>query len=95
LLESAIHRNYGFDILTDSEVRLDSFLFGESQSRIVVTIDESKYSDFITLVNRENVPCLAIGKVTSGEIIVDEENFGNIKQYKHVYDNVLNSIMDN
>ncbi|MBQ4420241.1 MAG: phosphoribosylformylglycinamidine synthase subunit PurL [Bacteroidales bacterium] len=94
LVESAMHRDFGFNIISDSEVRLDSFLFGESQSRIVVTIDEDKYNDFVALMKKENVSCLAIGKVTDGDIIVDDEDFGSIKQYKHVYNNVLNEIMD-
>ena len=36
LIESSMPNNFGFDILTDSEVRLDSYLFGEAQGRIVL-----------------------------------------------------------
>ncbi|MBQ9313231.1 MAG: phosphoribosylformylglycinamidine synthase subunit PurL [Bacteroidales bacterium] len=95
LVESALVRNFGFDIITDSEVRIDSFLFGESQSRVVVTIDEDKYNEFISMVNKDNIPCLAIGKVTKGSIKIDDEDFGTIEQYKDLYNNTLNEIMDN
>lgn len=94
LIESASTRNFGFDIMTDSEVRLDSFLFGESQSRIVVTIDEDKYNEFISIVNTNKIPCLAVGKVTKGEIKIDDCDFGTIEQYKSAYDNTLNEIME-
>src|SRR5690606_15702015 len=46
LIESAMHRNLGFDIMTDEEIRKDAFLFGESQSRIVVTVNEEQLDDF-------------------------------------------------
>lgn len=95
LLESGMVNNLGFDILSDSEIRLDSFLFGESQSRIVVTIDNDKYNDFVDIVKKANIPCLAIGKTTKdGSILVDDEDFGNIKAYKKVFNNVIGSIME-
>ena len=34
LLEMAMPRGLGFDIVTDDEVRLDAFLFGEGQGRL-------------------------------------------------------------
>jgi phosphoribosylformylglycinamidine synthase II len=95
LLESGMVNNLGFDILSDSEIRLDSFLFGESQSRIVVTIDNDKYNEFIDLMKKANIPCLAIGKTTKdGSIIVDDEDFGSIKTYKKVFNNVIGNIME-
>jgi phosphoribosylformylglycinamidine synthase II len=95
LLESGMVNNLGFDILSDSEIRLDSFLFGESQSRIVVTIDNDKYNEFIDLMKKEDIPCLAIGKTTKdGSIIVDDEDFGSIKTYKKVFNNVIGNIME-
>ena len=40
LLESAFVNNLGFEIIGSSEVRNDAFLFGESPSRIVVSVTE-------------------------------------------------------
>ena len=42
VLESAMCREFGFDLFTGGEIRLDSFLFGESQGRVVVTVKEGK-----------------------------------------------------
>lgn len=95
LIESSMVNNLGFDILSDSEIRLDSFLFGESQSRVVITIDNDKYDEFINLIKKANVPCLAIGKTTKdGSISIDDQDFGNIKAYKKVFDNVISNIMN-
>ena len=47
LLECAIPRKFGFDITTDAEIRTDAFRFGESQGRIVVTVTQSRVTQFI------------------------------------------------
>src|SRR5690606_23128733 len=38
LAESGFFNNLGFDIKTDKNIRKDGFLFGESQSRVVVSV---------------------------------------------------------
>ena len=40
LIESCLQNNLGFDIETTSDIRKDSFLFGESPSRIIVSVLE-------------------------------------------------------
>lgn len=96
MLESAMCRNYGFDLYTSGEVRLDSFLFGESQGRVVVTVKEGKDDDFIDLLRLSGVACCAIGSVRAdGEIFVDEESFGKVSSYKSVYDNTIGDVLNN
>lgn len=94
LIESAMPNNLGFDILTDSEIRLDSYLFGEAQGRVVVTIDPEKEEEFIDMIGLTGVPCCTIGTVTNGSIIIDEEDFGNIKDYKEKYDTSFSKRMN-
>ena len=96
MLESAMCRNYGFDLYTSGEVRLDSFLFGECQGRVVVTVKEGKDDDFIDLLRLSGVACCAIGCVREdGEIFVDEESFGKVSSYKSVYDNTIGDVLNN
>ena len=45
----AIPRELGFDIVTDSEVREDAFLFGESQGRVLVTVNEDRKMIFLSI----------------------------------------------
>lgn len=94
LIESAAPRNLGFNILTDSEIRLDAFLFGESQGRVVITIDPEKEEAFMDMISLTGFQCCAIGTTTKGEIIIDDENFGNIKDYKAKYDNSISERME-
>ncbi len=95
LVEMCLPNDLGFDIVTDSEIRKDAFLFGESQSRVVVSVvedDEDKFLDFVT---EHNIPCLLLGHVTKGRCTVDEQNFGMIADYKELYDNAIGKEMAN
>jgi phosphoribosylformylglycinamidine synthase len=89
LLESAIPRNLGFSIATDFEIRKDAFLFGEAQSRIVVTVDAEHEELFMELALDSELAVSCIGEVTDGELLVNDESFGSIAEYKHAYENTL------
>ncbi|MGP1514686.1 MAG: phosphoribosylformylglycinamidine synthase subunit PurL [Bacteroidales bacterium] len=94
LLESAMVKGLGFDINTNKNIRLDSFLFGESQSRIVVTIKEDKKKEFEVVLNKYNIPCLLLGKTTDGNIKINNEDFGRTCEYKKIFDNVIGQEME-
>ncbi len=95
MLESAMCRNLGFELYTSGEIRLDSFLFGEGQGRVVVTIKAGKENDFIDMLNISNVPCCAVGSVRAdGVIMVDEEVFGKVSDFKTIYDNAIGDVLD-
>ncbi|MGZ4117401.1 MAG: phosphoribosylformylglycinamidine synthase subunit PurL, partial [Bacteroidia bacterium] len=49
LLESAMPNGLGFDISSDEDVRKDAFLFGEAQSRVIVSVKKSDEDKFIDL----------------------------------------------
>lgn len=89
LMESAIPRDLGFDITTDCEIRLDAYLFGEGQGRVVVSVDEDSESDFIDMVTESGIPMTLLGHLTKGDIRIDDISFGNIKEAKEIYLNAL------
>ena len=82
LIESAKLNNLGFDIMVDDSFRLDSYLFGESQGRVVVTIDAAVDTEFKDLMMETKTPMVCLGEVTGGEILVDDCDFGKIEDYK-------------
>jgi phosphoribosylformylglycinamidine synthase subunit PurL len=86
LCEMAMPNMLGFDIVTDSEIRKDAFLFGESQSRIVVTVVEDYEDEFLDFVGEQNVQLMLLGHVTKGRVTVDEENYGFIADLQTLYD---------
>ncbi|MEL6944755.1 MAG: AIR synthase-related protein, partial [Bacteroidota bacterium] len=64
LLESAMVNNYGFNIETDTNFRKDAYLFGEAQSRIVVSTKETKEDGLVNYLNTHNIPFTRLGEVT-------------------------------
>ncbi len=94
LVESAMVNELGFDISTDDEIRIDAFLFGESQSRVVVTVTQSKMNAFVDFMRKQDFPFLLLGHVTKGEMRVDDHSLGFIYDAKKVYMNTLGEIMD-
>ncbi|MFT4601868.1 MAG: phosphoribosylformylglycinamidine synthase II [Arenicella sp.] len=89
LMEMAMHNDLGFDIVTDSEIREDAFLFGEAQSRVVVGVNEDQEDEFIDFMFEQKVPYTLLGHVTKGKICVDDDQFGFVDELKDIYDNAL------
>ena len=93
LVEMGLPRGLGFDIVTDSEVREDAFLFGEGQGRAVVTVSEDQETPFLDLMQQSRVPCLLLGHVTKGKLVVDDAPFGFIEDARKVYEEAIPKIM--
>lgn len=89
LIECAIPNQLGFDITSDAEIRLDAFLFGESQSRIVVSVSEKNEEAFVDFMIEQEVPVCLLGHVTRSEIRIDDISYGFITDYKHTYEMAL------
>ena len=89
LLESAMYKNLGFDITSCCEVRVDAFLFGEAPSRVVVSVCETTEGKFLDLLKNSHTPYMLLGHVTKGDIRIDDISFGDIAEYKELYDNSL------
>ncbi|MDR1672249.1 MAG: hypothetical protein LBS09_02115 [Bacteroidales bacterium] len=85
LLESAMVRNFGFDITVDSEIRKNAFLFGEASSRVAVSVATAREADFIDFMIERNVPFMTLGHVTREEIRIDDDSYGFISDYKQKY----------
>jgi len=97
LLESAMTSGLGFEVNTNSNFRKDAYLFGESQSRVVVTIrpeDQEKFEAVLHgLVDTtdHSVRHEKIGVVKGDRIVVDGEDWGVIQDWKTAYDTSIES----
>ena len=89
LLESSMVNDLGFDITTSSEIREDAFLFGESPSRVIVSVREVKEDRFLDLIGNSSLPFSLLGHVSKGEIRIDDKSFGEISEYKSIYQDSL------
>jgi phosphoribosylformylglycinamidine synthase II len=93
LLESGMPEGLGFDISCDESIRKDAFLFGEAQSRVVVSVKKADEDKFIDLMMESNAEFAYLGDVTSKEIIIDEESFGTVADTKQVFDTALGELL--
>lgn len=89
LLESAMPRGLGFSASVDSPFRKDAVWFGESQSRVVVSVPADAYAAFESAVTATGTPMLRIGEVTEGEICIDSASWGHVADWKHRYDTAI------
>ena len=89
LTEMGMPNGLGFDIVSDSEIREDAYLFGESQGRVVVTVDNTTEDEFLDYIIECGVPFTLIGHVTKGKMVVDDTHFGFINEAKEHFDNAL------
>ena len=89
LIESCFQNNLGFEIVSSSDVREDAFLFGESPSRVIVSVTETGEDAFLDALNDQKTPFMLLGHVTKGRVVVDDVNFGEISDYKKLYNNSL------
>ena len=94
LFEMGMIRGLGFDIVTDSEVREDAFLFGEGQSRVVVSVDVDVETEFIDFMIESGVRFTLLGHVTKGKMVVDDEHYGFVEDAKKLYDGALEKIIE-
>jgi phosphoribosylformylglycinamidine synthase subunit PurL len=93
LMESAMVRDLGFVINTDEGIRSDAYLFGESQSRVVVSVDEERALDFESFMANYAINCKQIGSVIAGDILINKESWGAISTWKNTYNTALGDMM--
>lgn len=93
LLESAMTNGLGFDISSDEEIRKDAFLFGEAQSRVIVSVKKSDEDKFIDLMMASRAEFEYLGDVTGKEMIIDEKSYGTVAEAKELFDNALGKLL--
>jgi phosphoribosylformylglycinamidine synthase len=91
LCESGFNRELGFSLQTKGTVRKDAFLFGEGQSRVVVTVALDDVDQFEA--NLKDFPFEKIGVVTSGELVIDGGFWGTIDWWKEEYDTAIENYL--
>ena len=95
LFESSFNRNLGFEINADVTTRLDAFWFGEAQSRVVVSCSNKQLDELKHKAASPGIDINVLGKVTKGNIKINDEDWGNIKYWKDLYDTSIEKILSN
>ena len=93
LAESAMMGNKGFAIGIDTRHRTDSFLFGESQSRVVISISPEQQQHVRGYLEDSVLPFRHLGTVTADGFVIDDTLILTTAEAKGLYDNALGEIM--
>lgn len=94
-LESAMAGGKGFDLCTERGLRLDAGLFGESQSRVVVSVSQFKLDALMKLATSAGVNATHVGTVLENNtIVVNGENWGEMTAFSQPYQSVIASYMN-
>jgi len=100
LMESSFHRNLGFDVsfnpnyLPESTMRNDAFWFGEAQGRVIVSVSDSQMEGFLQLVEELDIEVDELGKVTNGSVVVNDDDWGSIQDWKYKYDTAIEKLIE-
>ncbi len=93
LCESAFVNDFGFEVTLHDEFRVDASLFGESQSRIVLSIKPNNVEAVIEQL--QNTPHTILGKVQGKNALINGDNFGSISTLKEVHQTSIEKVMAN
>jgi phosphoribosylformylglycinamidine synthase len=93
LFESARVSKLGFSIDSDPDYRKDAFLFGESQSRVVVSVKPENEGEFAAFLAQTNTEFSLLGEVIGTDAIIDNESFGSIEELDELFESVIPKMM--
>jgi phosphoribosylformylglycinamidine synthase len=87
-------RGLGFGVSTDKNFRTDAFLFGEAQSRVLVSVKADKQGEFQKRLGADlKIAHSLLGAVTRQDFVVDGQTVVTTAEAKDLYDNTIGRIM--
>jgi phosphoribosylformylglycinamidine synthase subunit PurL len=93
LMESALPAERGFQVTIASDIRKDAALFGEAQSRVLVSVQPEQKAAFERFLKENKTPFSHLGIVGGSTVVIDGENWGRVNAWKRSYNTVLSKIM--
>lgn len=93
LTESCMFKNMGFEVNTDDSIRKDAYLFGEGQSRVVVSVSADKVAAFEAAVGAQAYTKLGTVKA-DGHLRIDGSDWGHIRDWKKAYDEAIEKLLN-
>ena len=82
-----------FSISTDEDFRTDSYLFGEAQSRVIVSVKAKNQDIFEKLLGDDlKIPYSLLGKVTESDFTIDNKVVISTFEAQHLFNTSLGEI---
>jgi phosphoribosylformylglycinamidine synthase len=91
LCEAGFNKELGFSIFAKDGIRKDAFLFGEAQSRVIITVSPNCVPEFEKILS--GFPHEKLGVVTSGEMLINDDFWGTIDWWKEEYDTAIENYL--
>ena len=85
LTEMALSGNIGFELLLEKEFSNHRFLFGEDQSRYIITLQDHKIDEAMSLLNEKRIQYHNLGKTKGVKLILNEEEI-SLKELKNLHE---------
>ncbi|MBX6381108.1 MAG: phosphoribosylformylglycinamidine synthase subunit PurL [Thermoflavifilum aggregans] len=93
LLESAMAARLGMQVQSDPAFRKDAFWFGESQSRVVVSVSADKEKNFLQAI--QHFPHRLLGEVRADQQLwVDGQCWGELSVWTKAYEETIARYME-
>lgn len=94
LFESCRTAGYGFNIELPKDLRLDGLLFGEAQSRLVISVNPDKVKALQEKCKTFGISSHHLGNITSdGTIEVNDMSYGHISEFASEYETTIEKAM--
>ncbi|NOY89215.1 MAG: hypothetical protein GXO93_07505 [FCB group bacterium] len=87
-------KQLGAEIKIDDSIRTDCLLFGETQSRVVVSCAEKDLDSLLSLFASDKIPCKKIGVVGGQQFKINELINLDLSVMDDAYFNTLPKIME-
>jgi len=85
---------WGAKIKLDDKIRTDVLLFGESQSRIIVTVKPEHWSDLEKIAQKHQIPFSVMGKVEGHNLNIEGMIDLPVSKLAEVYEHAIERIME-
>jgi phosphoribosylformylglycinamidine synthase len=94
LTESCLQGDLGLDAAElQTSGRVDAFLFGEGQSRIVVSVRPDSFAALIELASRFQIPCCRLGIVTGDRLRISDQVDLAVEDLRSVYESAFETAL--
>ena len=93
LIESCLENELGFSIETNKNYRVDSFLFGEKQSRAIISVSPEEAEMVESTLRKFEQPFERLGMVTENSISINHSDYGSILDFKKTFQESLGNLL--
>ncbi len=93
LIESCLENELGFSIETNKNYRVDAFLFGEKQSRAIISVSPEEAEMVESTLRKFDQPFERLGVVTENSISINHSDYGSILDLKKTFQESLGNLL--